>query len=318
MKADLNPIVPFRWDVSKRERLGALLEGEAEASYPKFVSDLRASCVRVLALAWDCDLVFVGRSPESLYDYLRGVLWHTSMRDRLTLLLISLRGLRWWDEHDIPLVFGRAIPAVRGYLLSLGLDPYSLLRRRVAFVDLVSSGETFAQLIRLLWRWSAQLPCPWEGVRRHLRFVGLTEKIEGQSWPEPWHLEVDAAGLLKDGAARSLAIPSRLWRYLGDQQAKVAESHDVGRWALREAAWPSHAPERLRALRLAAKLFELGRWREERQRVARELAALPAMRQPQVRRLVMELRGAGPAAPRSSFFAAAAGTAPQCSGIIAA
>ena len=67
-----------------------------------------------MAAAGDADLVFVGRSPESLYDYLRGACFDTSWHDRLHLLLVSL-DTRW------PAV--RRIVALQNYLATVGLDP---------------------------------------------------------------------------------------------------------------------------------------------------------------------------------------------------
>jgi hypothetical protein len=64
--------VPFRWDLSRREQLGRLVEGEAGPSYEGFLDDLRRASVRVTALGGDHRFVFAGRSPESLFDYLSG------------------------------------------------------------------------------------------------------------------------------------------------------------------------------------------------------------------------------------------------------
>src|SRR3954452_19311282 len=72
--AHLPPVVPFRWDVTRRERLGRLIDGPAADSYAEFVPDLRACCARVVQAAarmagraGQADLLLVGRSPESLF-----------------------------------------------------------------------------------------------------------------------------------------------------------------------------------------------------------------------------------------------------------
>jgi hypothetical protein len=59
-------IVPFRWDVSRPHELGVMMNAEPAPAYPAFAEDLRACCAAVLGAAGDADLVFVGRSPESL------------------------------------------------------------------------------------------------------------------------------------------------------------------------------------------------------------------------------------------------------------
>src|SRR5688572_4587850 len=88
---DTSTIVPFRWDVSRPHELGALMNAASASAYPAFAEDLRACCAAVMAAAGDADLIFVGRSPESLYDYLRGACFDTSWRERLHLLLVSVR-----------------------------------------------------------------------------------------------------------------------------------------------------------------------------------------------------------------------------------
>jgi hypothetical protein len=148
--------------------------------------------------------------------------------------------------------------------------------------------------------------------------VGLRGSCDDDPWPSPWHQDLAAVRLLEKGAATSIAIPARLWDYLGNDQPKVAESHRIERWNRREAGRPIHSAEHLKALRLAAKVFDRGGRREERDQLARALAASPAMRRPLVRRLVMELRGARSSAPRGLFFAPLQGTAAAARGTMAA
>ena len=67
--------LPFRWDLTRRNQLGSLLEGEAAATYKSFPTHLLACCARVVAFSGDSDLIFVGRSPESIFDHLSGLLF---------------------------------------------------------------------------------------------------------------------------------------------------------------------------------------------------------------------------------------------------
>src|SRR5688572_2522645 len=82
---------PFRWDLTRRNQLGKLIEGEKAQTYDAFSDQLLHCCARVLALGGDSDLVFVGRSPESIFDHLSGLLLDTSWFDRLELLHFSMR-----------------------------------------------------------------------------------------------------------------------------------------------------------------------------------------------------------------------------------
>ena len=61
---------PFRWNLARRAELGRLVEGVRAASYPEMLDDLAECAARVVATAGATTMVFVGRSPESLFDYL--------------------------------------------------------------------------------------------------------------------------------------------------------------------------------------------------------------------------------------------------------
>jgi hypothetical protein len=64
--------IPFRWDLTHRNHLGSLVDGEPAESYAAFLDHLLPCCSRVLAFGGDSDLIFVGRSPESIFDHLSG------------------------------------------------------------------------------------------------------------------------------------------------------------------------------------------------------------------------------------------------------
>jgi hypothetical protein len=68
----------FRWDLTQRTRLGSLVDIELPETPQTFIYDVVESCARVVAAAGDSDIVFVGRSPESLFHFLSGVLAETT------------------------------------------------------------------------------------------------------------------------------------------------------------------------------------------------------------------------------------------------
>ena len=61
----------FRWNITRREQLGRLVEGEPAEIHRSVLEELRLCCARVIAMAGDSRLVFIGRSPEQLYDDLQ-------------------------------------------------------------------------------------------------------------------------------------------------------------------------------------------------------------------------------------------------------
>src|SRR5687768_17548559 len=113
-------IHPFRWDVSKRSQLGTLVgtpEGDKETwlrgevqtggsywnpyfTYEWFVTELRRCSARIIAFCDNSDLFFVGRSPDSIFDYLSGLLFDTNWANRLNLLHFSTGWLDWQEAFE--------------------------------------------------------------------------------------------------------------------------------------------------------------------------------------------------------------------------
>src|SRR5215467_8668866 len=83
--------LPFRWDLVRPDQLGTLLDGY-EAPDLWFATDLIACAAKVLARCGGGRILFVGRSADSIFDLLSGVLADTSWRDRLDRLPFSFRG----------------------------------------------------------------------------------------------------------------------------------------------------------------------------------------------------------------------------------
>lgn len=281
-------VIPFRWDIGRRESLGRLLDGPVAETYDGFRDDLRACAAAVLARAGDSDLFFVGRSPETLFDYLSGALMDTGWRRRAHLLQFSFR-------DDPVLISGRnpsAMAGVRGYFESLDLDPAAIrLERRLAFIDLVSSGATFGSLTRLLEQWSRELGLEWREVHRKFRYVGIT----GRETPSPktwrWQQNQEWVDSVPEARIINVAIDWRLWGYLGNWQDKTTHSYGHWRWGQDRSAVPPRDKEQLAALRLAVRVFDAGRTKAERKRLAAELARQREMREDWLRSLVLDLRG---------------------------
>lgn len=280
---------PFRWDISKREQLGRHVSGPTAEAYPAFVGDLRRCCARVLATAGDADLVFVGRSPESLFDYLSGCLQETRWALRIALLNLSIYGL---SPDEIRKLHSGAIEAVRAYLEGAHLSPEQIATRprTVAFVDLVASGGTFGHLAELLLGWAREINYDENAVIRRLRFTAITWATEPSPSARRWKKQCRWVRCFRPSAIRSVSIPGDLWDYLGNRQEKVARWHPPDCWGDAAATTPPRDESHLKALRLAVWLHELARTREERLALASELAEQPAMRFGWFRSLVTELR----------------------------
>lgn len=279
---------PFRWNIQRRNELGSLLDGPEAETYPGFLDDLLPCCAKVIGYSDDSDLYFVGRSPESLFDHLSGLLLDSSWADRLRLVQFSMR---WWTEDEIREKHPGAIEAMRDYLSYLELSPQALLKRErpAAFVDLIAYGETLGNLVKLLHRWSKETGVEWEAVRRKLRLVGITR----QSKPSPkawrWWQHAEWLPILERRHIKNLAIPNEFWLYMGNYQPKVTESHVPPRWAREDLVGPDRNELHIQALRLAVRLFDLGRTRERRLAFARAMSEERAMMYPWFRELAQEV-----------------------------
>ena len=290
---DPRAAVPFRWDVARRAQLGRLPRAPVEESGslapPPFgwlVSHLRDCAVRTLARAGDARLVFVGRSLESVYDYLSGALADTPWADRCDLLSVSFA---WGDAASAP---PAAQAALRAHLSALGLAPGQVASapRPVAMTDLVHGGRTFGRLSDALVDWARDEGVDPAAVRRRVRWVGIS--VRSKNSPNTWRWFQRCAWTARypRGALRGLSIPYPFWTYLGDEQAKTMPSNHAGRWTDDAMRRPLHAPEHLRALKLALRVHEHARTPAERAALASALARRPEMREPWLRSLVVALR----------------------------
>lgn len=281
--------LPFRWNLIHRNQLGSLVEGEAAATYNSFPDHLLACCSRVIAFAGDSDLVFVGRSPESIFDHLSGLLFDSTWFDRLELLHFSMR---FREESEIRMEHSQAIKAMRSYLERLDLHPEGLATRSrpAAFIDLVASGDTFGRLTTFLHNWAQEIGYDWNAVRRRIRLIGITARTKTSPKTWRWQQHAEWLPLLGSGAVKNVSIPFDLWNYLGNYQDKVSLSYTPSRWGDPALSVPTYHAPQLKALRLAFELFELGREKERREQFVSLLVREPAMRYVWFRMLVQELR----------------------------
>jgi len=275
-------IRPFRWDIKRREQLGSLAGTVSPPTPPRFEDDLIAACARVLALAGDSDLVFVGRSPDALFHFLSGALLRTTFAERLRLLSLALR--REW-------VSAEAAGVIEPYFDELELTPSALLRRSPpALVDVVDTGGTYRDIIALVHGWSHRDGIDWRPVAARIRLIGLTWRTKTSPKTERWQQRADWTHLLPRGAIKNVSCAPDFVSYLAAEQPKTTESFTPDAWWDEDVTRPLRSPEALAGLALAVHLFDLGCGKEGRLKFARELAGRPAMKEPWFRSLVLQLK----------------------------
>ncbi|WP_218164590.1 PIN domain-containing protein [Lentzea waywayandensis] len=272
--------VPFRWDLVTPDQLGSLLDDVAIPEV-RYLADLAECAGKVLARGGNGDLVFVGRSLDSMFDLLGGALEGTDH----TLARLPLSFLHP-DDHTRPEVL-----RAREILTELGITPASLARRTrpVTFVDVVSSGRTFLSLFTLLDDWIAEEREPWPVIRLKIRFVGVTRRTETSPNTRRWKEEhAEWTRRLPAASVVNVSLHTFAWSYFGDHQQKVTRHFPSHRWV--DGPPETRRDDRTRkALAEAVHLVELGRTKEVRRRIARAIDGEPALAEPWLRALRSQL-----------------------------
>lgn len=253
-----NHRLPFRWNMASPgllKRLGQRPPAPLQREMQDALIELTG---RVLREAGDAELVFVGRSPESLFDLASGALAETEWRDRPRLLQLSLRNDRPPSAGEEGAVSPEQADALRADFAAHGLLPEQILARRrpVAFIDIVDTGRSFGDLVEWLRYWSGESTV-WDDLRTRLRFVAIVTDGQAPEW-EPSHSSWPAEHALSD-AVRRIFIASATWYFLGVRQAKTTYSHRSRWWTRR---WhrdePPDDPGALAAAGAAWSIYRIG------------------------------------------------------------
>jgi hypothetical protein len=287
---DCHVATAFRWNIARREQLGALVPRNNAPVDPWLLRELRTACARVLEAAGDSLLVFIGRSPESLFDYLSGILADTEWAERCVLLNVSLR-MR--PDATIYRLAPEDVPAFLDQIRTVGLDPRTIIERGtpVALIDLIYTGYTFRNLLSLLADGATADDVSFREVRDRLRIIGLTERTKNSPNTWRWQQRTDWAQAFPRRQLKSVSLAPEFWQYLGGGQPKVTPSNPPWRWGTPSRAVPRDA-EHLTALQAAVALHDAARGRAERDAFVAELAQQQVgLRAPWLRRVALQIRG---------------------------
>jgi len=288
--SDPGSLVPFRWNLVSPDEIGSLLTGTSPPDL-WFLDDLLVCAGKVLARSGNGDLVFVGRSLDSMFDLLSGALAGDNGRLLWRLPLSFQRaatatGRRWRRRALTPAERARA----REILTGVQVTPNDLARRRrpVTFVDVVDGGSTFTDLFGLLRDWVEEQREPWPVIRRKVRFVGVTVRRKTSPNTYRWQQEAAWTRQLPARAVVNVSLDGTVWSYFGDHQTKLTRSLRPDRW-LAEVDGPGHDDRTRQALAEAAALVAYGRSRSGRHALARAIGRDPALAQSWLRALLTDL-----------------------------
>jgi hypothetical protein len=279
---------PFRWSIAKREQLGTLASAQVRLD-PEFVRELREVSARVLALANNADLAFIGRTPENFYDYLSGAFSAVKDAPKLHLVQFSLRAM-WPDEATV--LADANMSALADYFEHEGVHPAAIAAgdRALALVDMVQYGGTMQNLVRILHELARRARVDWNAVPRRLRIIGLRARTKNSPNTWRWEQHQDWLDLIPDTEIKNVSASEGFISYITGMQAKVTTSFQLERWSAPQAGAPEPTPEQLEAIAHAVALYDLGGGRDERHALAARIAQTPQMRQEATRALVLALR----------------------------
>jgi hypothetical protein len=291
MPEPTEPNVPFRWDLVTPDRLGSMVAEPVDLD-PVFLDALVDCSAKLLARTAGGDLVFVGRSLDSIFDLLGGALDGCDPAPRTARLPFSFA--RGWKVSGTrfrkrPLSGGERDQA-RVVLAGLDLTPHLLARRHrpVSFVDIVSTGGTFGDLFAVLRDWIEDEHEQWDVIRTKLRFIGVTRRTHTSPNTFRWQQHAAWTPQLPGRSVVNVSLSAPAWHYLADYQVKLTRSFRPEQW-LGEADGPGRSERTRLALAEAVALVSYGRSAAGRRALIRAIDGEPALTEPWLRSLVQQL-----------------------------
>ena len=180
------------------------------------------------------------------------------------------------------------------YLTEARLDAGSIGKAPapLALVDFVAEGGTMQNFVELLHLQAERQKADWNAVQRRLRIVGLRVRTHNSPNTWRWQQHQDWLHLIPDTVIKNVSAPAQFVFHLANTQAKVTHAFHPGRWDFADNTPLAIADAQRQALAFAVQLYDAGRSREERSRLATEIAALSEMKQAATRRIVSRLKQA--------------------------
>jgi hypothetical protein len=249
-----------------------------------FLDSLVECAGKVVARSGGGELVFIGRSLDSMFDLLSGALSGTAGPVRLSRLPLSFARPFWGPLTTAELTQARRI------LAGLGLAPSALARRDVpvTFTDVVSTGSTFGDVFAQVRQWIEEEHAQWDVIRRKVRFIGVTARKKTSPNTFRWQQQAAWTRELPASSVVNVSVDQFAWSHFADHQVKLHRSFRPAHWVA-EADPPGRDDKTRQALAEAVALVEYGRSPQGRRALARAMDGEPALSKPWVRSLVTHL-----------------------------
>jgi len=249
---------PFRWNLTKQEQLGTLLDGDRATAYTGFFDELQECAAKLVVAAKPYDFVFVGRSPESIFDFLTGAFETTPYERKLVHLNISNR---FKSINQIKGEMAFNFEGLKTHFKELSLSPSDIVRHDsgVCFIDLVYSGGTYEQLFFFLEDWCNEEKEDFNAMKKKMRFLGITSRTKNSPNTWRWQQHADWVKAHPQVSVKNVSVSPHLWSYLGDRQDKVEKPNTPQKWGSDSLLLPPRGEKNLRALRLAFDVYSFGK-----------------------------------------------------------
>lgn len=278
---------PFRWNLKKKEQLGGLLKGHRHYASQRYHNELRVCSAQVLGRSDNRRMVFIGRSPQNIFDYLSGALQNTPLEDRIDILNISNRN---YGASELARKMPASYTALKKHFTALGIAPKQLIasKRGICFVDLVCDGFTFDNVYEFIAQWCRDEQVDKAALWKKVKFLGITIRTKNSPNTHRWYQH---AVWLEQGDvinAQSISLRRDMWKYMGDFQSKSSNTQPPETWNEASMLLPPREKERLEALRFAYYVYNCGL--QEKSVFARELACLPEYKQAWLRDAALRIK----------------------------
>lgn len=232
-------------------------------------------------------MIFVGRSPENIFDYLSGILQGTSWDGKLDNLNISNR---FKNIGEIANKMPDSYKALKKHFEILELSPKQIIRSKhgVCYIDLVYEGFTFERLIQFLDRWCDEENLDKRAMWKKICFLGITSRTKNSPNTWRWYQHADWLKNSVDTTAKSISVPPHMWSHMGDYQPKTSKTNYPEKWNDEEMLNPPREKKRLEALRTAYDIYQQGL--TDKNVFSKELAKLQEYKEPWLRNIALELK----------------------------
>lgn len=279
---------PFRWRIESPDELGSLINTDFKLD-DWTLFNVRDCATKILTFSQNSRLVFVGRSLDSVHDYLSGILEDTSWKDRLLRLNISLYG---YSIRDIERDYPKSFQSLKKYFEQLEIDPIAIKSKKIptSFTDVVCRGGTYEQIFKFLNKWSDEIQNDKIATNKKLRFIGITERKKTSPNTWRWQQQTEWTKYLKSSNIKNVSVSYWFWTHIADTQPKLTKAFTPKLWQTEKNELPIYSEERIKALNEAYFLHQTATSKEERLNFAKKLSNKQALKFDWLRKLALEIK----------------------------